>query len=83
MQGKRQEVFGLYAGLMAPPKVGVDVVVAANDIQVGVKIEDSDLKVMKYPPKTCLAVSFIRKHPQSGAAQCFPSGRENLWSLTN
>jgi Flp pilus assembly protein CpaB len=36
---------------MAPPKVGVDVVVAANDIQVGAKIEDSDLKIVKYSPE--------------------------------
>jgi Flp pilus assembly protein CpaB len=36
---------------MAPSKVGIDVLVAANDIQVGTKIEDRDLKVVKYPPE--------------------------------
>jgi len=32
---------------MTPPKVGVDVVVAANNIQVGAKIGDRDLKIVK------------------------------------
>ena len=64
---------------MAPPKLGVDVVVAAIDIQIGAKIADRDLKVVKYPPpKICLPVSFTQKRPHSGAAQCFLSARGNL-----
>ena len=63
---------------MAPQKVGVDVVVAANDIQIGAKIADRDLKVVKYPPEDLPPVSFTRKRPHSGAAQCFLSARGNL-----
>jgi Flp pilus assembly protein CpaB len=62
---------------MARQKVGVDVVVAANDIQVGAKIGEGDLKVVTRP-KICLAVSFTRKRLQSGAALCFLSTRGNL-----
>jgi len=34
----------------SPPTQGVDVVVAANDINVGAKILESDIKVVKMPP---------------------------------
>lgn len=37
-------------GAAAPPRPGIDVVVAANDIQVGAKLEDRDLKVVNLPP---------------------------------
>jgi pilus assembly protein CpaB len=40
----------LQASTGKAPVQGIDVVVAAHDIQVGAKIEDSDLKVVKLPP---------------------------------
>jgi pilus assembly protein CpaB len=46
--------FSAYRALQAStgkgPVQGIDVVVAAHDIPVGAKIEDSDLKVVKLPP---------------------------------
>jgi pilus assembly protein CpaB len=39
----------LQAGATAPRKPGVDVVVAANDLQVGAKLDDRDLKVVNWP----------------------------------
>jgi pilus assembly protein CpaB len=39
----------LQAGATAPRKPGVDIVVAANDLQVGAKLEDRDLRVVNWP----------------------------------
>ncbi|HEY7615411.1 MAG TPA: Flp pilus assembly protein CpaB [Terriglobales bacterium] len=41
----------LQARTAAPQQAGVDVVIAANDIQVGAKIEDRDVKIVKLPPE--------------------------------
>ena len=41
----------LQARTAGPRQVGVDVVIAANDIQVGAKIEDHDVKIVKLPPE--------------------------------
>jgi Flp pilus assembly protein CpaB len=51
----------LQAGL-APSRSEVGVVIAANDIQVGAKIGDHDVKVVKYP-RICLPTPFIRVLP--------------------
>src|SRR5438876_8747011 len=60
---------------MAPPKVGVDVVVAANDIQVGTKIEDSDLKIVKYPPEHLPRRVFHTKASAVGRGTVLPIGK--------
>ena len=60
---------------MAPPKVGVDVVVAANDIQVGAKIEDSDLKIVKYPPEDLPPRVFHTKTSALGRGTVLPIGK--------
>jgi pilus assembly protein CpaB len=60
---------------MAPPKVGVDVVVAANDIQVGAKIEDSVLKIVKYPPEDLPRRVFHTKASAVGRGTVLPIGK--------
>jgi Flp pilus assembly protein CpaB len=55
---------------MAPPKVGADVVVAAKDIQVGAKIGDLDLKVVKYPPEDLPPRVFRTKASESSGETC-------------
>ena len=60
---------------MAPTKVGVDVVVAANDIQVGAKIEDSDLKVVKYPSEDLPGRVFHKKASAVGRGAVLPIGK--------
>jgi len=60
---------------MAPQKVGVDVVVAANDIQVGAKIADRDLKVVKYPPEDLPPHVFHTKTSALGRGTVLPIGK--------
>src|SRR5207302_8551523 len=60
---------------MAAPTVGVDVVVAANDIQVGAKIEDSDLKIVKYPPEDLPRRVFHTKASAVGRGTVLPIGK--------
>ena len=60
---------------MAPPKVGVDVVVAANDIQVGAKIGDRDLKIVKYPPEDLPPRVFHTKTSALGRGTVLPIGK--------
>jgi len=70
--------FFVYQGLqakMAPQKVGVDVVVAANDIQVGAKIADRDLKVVKYPPEDLPPRVFHTKTSALGRGTVLPIGK--------
>jgi Flp pilus assembly protein CpaB len=57
---------------MPPPTVGVDVIVAANDIQVGAKIEDSDLKVVNYPPEDLPGRVFHKKASAVGRGAVLP-----------
>lgn len=42
----------LQAGAAGPRKPGVDIVVAANDLQVGTKLEDRDLKLVNFPAES-------------------------------
>lgn len=42
----------LQAGAAGPRKPGVDIVVAANDLQVGTKLDDRDLKVVNFPAES-------------------------------
>src|SRR5213080_802481 len=60
---------------MTPPKVGVDVVVAANDIQVGAKIGDLDLKIVKYPPADLHPRVFHTKASAVGRGTVLPIGK--------
>ncbi len=32
---------------------GVDVIVAADDLQVGARVDQRDIKIIKFPPPTC------------------------------
>ncbi len=58
------------AGGDQPP--GVDVVVAANDVPVGAKIEDRDVKVVRFPaadlPPNCFHLEVFRGGPRRGVA---------------
>src|SRR5437870_12737558 len=60
---------------MAPQKVGVDVVVAANDIQIGAKIGDRDLKIVKYPPEDLPPRVFHTKASAVGRGTVLPIGK--------
>jgi pilus assembly protein CpaB len=60
---------------MALQKVGVDVVVAANDIQVGAKIGDGDLRVVKYPPEDLPRGVFHTKASAVGRGTVLPIGK--------
>jgi len=54
----------LQAGAAGPRKPGVDVVVAANDLQVGAKLEESDLKVINFPSEN-LPDGVIHQKPRA------------------
>ena len=60
---------------LAPQKVGVDVVVAANDIQIGAKIGDRDLKVVKYSPEDLPPRVFHTKTSALGRGTVLPIGK--------
>jgi len=58
--------FKVYRSLQAkiiPAAVGVDVLVAANSIPVGAKLEDHDLKVVKLPSEAVPPECVPRKSP--------------------
>ena len=55
-----------------PAKSTVHVVVAANDIQVGAKIADQDLKIVKYLPDDLPAGFFRTKSPVIGHGAVLP-----------
>ena len=57
---------------MAPPRVGLDVIVAAHDIQAGAKIEESDLEVVKYPPENLPDRVFHTKASAAGRGAVLP-----------
>jgi pilus assembly protein CpaB len=61
----------LRAGL-APSRTEVDVVIAANDIQVGAKIGEHDLKIVKYPPDDLPAHAFSTHIPVIGRGAIIP-----------
>lgn len=60
---------------VAPSRADVDVIVAANDIQVGAKIGDHDLKVVKYPPEDLPAHAFHMKTSVIGRGVVLPIGK--------
>jgi pilus assembly protein CpaB len=61
----------LQAGL-APSRGEVAVVIAANDIQVGAKIRDHDLKVVRYPPQDLPSNTFHTSTPVVGRGAILP-----------
>ena len=62
----------LQARTAGPRQVGVDVVVAASDIQVGAKIEDRDVKIVKLPPEDLPANVFRGKTHVVGRGVILP-----------
>lgn len=42
----------LQQGAAGPRKPGIDIVVAANDLQVGTKLDDRDLKIVNFPAES-------------------------------
>src|ERR1017187_3050399 len=52
------KVYRLLRAQSGPPNDLVDFLVAANDIPVGAKIEDRDLKVVKLPPEDLAGDAF-------------------------
>src|SRR5207245_11521217 len=56
----------LQAGTNANKEPGVDVVVAANDIAVGAKIEDKDIKVARFPASDAPPGYYSRKQQVLG-----------------
>jgi pilus assembly protein CpaB len=64
----------LQAGL-APSRNEVDVVIAADDIQVGAKIGDHDLKVVKYPAQDLPSNVFHTSTPVLGRGAILPIRR--------
>jgi pilus assembly protein CpaB len=61
----------LQAGL-SPSRNEVDVVIAADDIQVGAKIGDHDLKVVKYPAQDLPSNAFHTSTPVVGRGAILP-----------
>src|SRR5207244_10736894 len=68
--------FSVYRTLQArtasPRQVGVDVVVAATDIQVGAKIEDRDVKIVKLPAEDLPANVFRDRKSVVGRGVVLP-----------
>src|SRR5438105_9635128 len=62
----------LQARTAGPRQVGVDVVLAASDIQVGAKIEERDVKIVKLPPEDLPANVFRGKTHLVGRGVVLP-----------
>lgn len=54
---------------------GVDVVVAANDLQVGAKVEDRDIRLARIPQSAVPPGAFNKKAPVVGRGVVLPVGR--------
>jgi pilus assembly protein CpaB len=70
--------FKVYRSLQAkimPATVGVDVLVASNNIAVGAKLEEHDLKVVKVPPEAVPPDAFHTKARAVGRGVVLPIGR--------
>ena len=66
------KVYRLLLAQSGPPNELVDFLVAANDIAVGAKIEDRDLKVVKLPPEDLAKDAFHTKDRAVGRAVVLP-----------
>jgi pilus assembly protein CpaB len=69
-----ERIHFVQAGL-APPRSEVAVVIAAKDIQVGAKIGDHDLKVVKYPAQDLPSNVFHTSTPVLGRGAILPIRR--------
>src|SRR5271167_2153709 len=69
------KVYRVLRAQLGPAKNFVDVLVAAHDIPVGAKIEDSDLKVVKLPPEDLAADVFHTKSRAIGHGVVLPIGK--------
>jgi pilus assembly protein CpaB len=65
-------VYNRLQAKVTPAKVNVDVVVAANDIQVGAKIGEQDLKIAKYLPDDLPSGVFHVKTSVAGHGAVLP-----------
>jgi pilus assembly protein CpaB len=66
------KVYRLLRAKIGSPNDLVDFLVAANDIPVGAKIEDGDLKVVKLPPEDLAEDAFHSKDRAVGRAVILP-----------
>src|SRR5205807_8247667 len=78
----------LQARTAGPRQVGVDVVLAASDIQVGAKIEERDVKIVKLPPEDLPANVFRGKTHVVGRGVVLPIAKgafilPNTWAAEN
>jgi pilus assembly protein CpaB len=69
------QVYDRLQAKVAPARTDVDVVVAADDIQVGARIGDHDLKVVKYPPENLPPRAFHTKTSLVGRGVVLPIGK--------
>jgi len=72
----------LQAGATASRKPGVDVVVAANDLRVGAKLEDRDLKVVNLPEEN-LPDGVIHQKPRAVGRGVLQPVSKNEFILTS
>lgn len=68
-------VYNQLRATLPSASTGVDVVVAAKDIQVGAKLGDHDLKVVRYPPGDLPLHVFHTKTSAIGRGVVLPIGR--------
>ena len=54
---------------------GVDVVVAANDLQVGTKLEDRDIRMTRFPQSVVPPGAFTKKNQVLGRGVVLPVSR--------
>jgi pilus assembly protein CpaB len=65
----------LQARSYAPGEAGIDVVVAANDIPVGARIEEHDIRLVKYPPSSLPAGTPTKRSQVLGRGVILPITR--------
>src|SRR5215467_2912545 len=68
------------AGLAAP--AGIDVMVAATDLQVGAKVEERDIKIIKISPADLPAGAPRKKSDVVGHGVILPIGRGEFFLPT-
>jgi len=56
-------------------EAGTDVIVAADDIQVGARVEEHDVSIVKYPPTSLPAGTFVRRSQVLGRGVILPISR--------
>jgi Flp pilus assembly protein CpaB len=66
------QVYQRVSRRLDPLRTDVDVIIAANDIPVGAKIRDHDLKTVKYPREDLPAHAFHTSTPVIGRGAVLP-----------